>query len=244
MYSWRTIRTFCVLLLCLPLVHFAYLLSGDILATLDSSPNAWADELEDYAEADREATLPKDPIVVVGGRRASLWRGLDELLAPSTVLMRGLGDATIEDILFHYDRLVAFYQPSAVVLLPGDSEFHIRDSKSAEDYMRAIIELSEHDAALSSQWQLVLYTPLKTPLRPGDHQKIDDIASRLSVWGNEDPRITVIDANTLLANTAGNPNPAYFRPDGTNLNDAGYLRLAIPLKSALETTTAVLESAD
>ncbi len=114
MYSWRTIRTFCVVLLCLPLVHLAALVSKDMLATLDSSPDAWADERAAYVDADRQATLPENPVVVIGGRRVKLWDGLEGLLAPRPVLMRSLGDATIEDIAHNYERLAAFYHHSYV----------------------------------------------------------------------------------------------------------------------------------
>ena len=235
MYSWRTIRTFCVVLLCLPLLHLAYLASRDVMATLDSSPDAWLHEIEAYIDADRQATLPENPVVVVGGRRVKLWEGLGDLLAPQPVLMRGFGDATIEDVIHHYERLAAFYDPSAVVFLPSGSEFHIRDSKSADDFMRALRELAALDAEHRKQRTLVLFVPVKTPLVQGDHAKIDDIAGRMARWAANDPRIAVIDANPLLASANGDPNPAFFRPDGSSLNEAGYLRLSLPLKGLLET---------
>ena len=69
MISWKTLRTLCLVLLLIPVVHLVYLVSRDTVATLDSSPNAWASELEAYAKLDRANPHPKDPIVVVGGRR-------------------------------------------------------------------------------------------------------------------------------------------------------------------------------
>jgi hypothetical protein len=234
MYSWRTIRTFCVVLLCLPLLHLAYLASRDVLATLDSSPDAWLHEIQAYTDADRQATLPKNPVVVLGGRRVKLWEGLDDMLAPQPVLMRGFGDATIEDVVHHYERLAAFYSPSAVIFLPGGSEFHIRDSKSETDFMQALRELAALDAEHGKDRPLVLFAPIKTPLRPGDHEKIQNISDRMAEWAAGDARIKVIDANPLLASADGGPNAAFFRPDGSSLNDAGYLRLALPLKTLLE----------
>ena len=234
MYSWRTIRTFCVVLLCLPLVHLAVLVSRDMLATLDSSPDAWADELAAYEDADRLATLPENPLVVIGGRRVKLWEGLDGLLAPRPVLMRGLGNATLEDIAHNYERLAAFYHPSVVVFLPSDSEFYIRDSKSEDDFMEALRALAALDAEHGKDWQFIAYTPIKTPLRQGDYQKIDAITQRMLSWADSDPRVLVIDANPLMASAGGGPNPAFFRPDGSSLNEAGYLRLALPLKNLID----------
>ena len=93
MYSWKTTRTFCAILLLLPIVHLAYIASRDVLATMNPSPHAWDHELAHYAKVDRANPLPDKPLVVVGGRRVKLWHGLTDLLAPMPVLMRGLGDA-------------------------------------------------------------------------------------------------------------------------------------------------------
>lgn len=233
MYAWRTIRTVCLILLCIPLVHLAVMFSRDMLASLDSSPNAWAHEMEAYARLDQRVQLPESPVVVVGGRRVKLWRGLEDLLAPQPVLMRGLGDATIEDVIYHYQRLAAFYRPAAVVFLPSDSEFHIRDSKSASDYLAATRKLADLDAEHGPDWRLILLTPVKTPLRPADHGKIDDISRQLHDWASSQDRVTIIDPNPLLAGPEGRPNPAYFRPDGVNLNEGGYLHLSLLVRNAV-----------
>lgn len=233
MYAWSTIRTLCVILLCIPLVHLAFLVSRDMMATLDASPEAWAHEVDAYALADQGVQLPTDPVVVLGGRRAKLWQGLDDLLSPRPVLMRGLGDATVEDILYYYERLAAFYRPSAVVFLPSDTEFHLRDSKSAQNFVAAVQQLAALDAEHGEQWQLILFTPIKTPLRPGDHGKINDITQALGAWAADQERVTVLDPNPLLAGPRGEPNPAFFRPDGGNLNEAGYLHLSLLVRNTV-----------
>ena len=143
MYSWNTIRTVCAVLLLIPIVHLVYLVSRDTLAVLDPSPQAWADEVAAYEQADQSASLPRAPVVVVGERGVKLWRGLQDALAPRPVLLRGLGGATVNDITHYHSELISFYRPSAVVVLPGTSEFHIRDNKSAEELVEAIRELAE-----------------------------------------------------------------------------------------------------
>ena len=145
MYSWKAIRTICAVLLLIPIVHLAYVVSQEMLAALDASPQAWVDEVRAYAEADVATELQDKPILVVGGRRVRLWKGLDDLLSPKPVLMRPLGDATINDITHYYDELIGYYQPSTLVVLPGNSEFHVRDNKSAEELVTAIRRLVELD---------------------------------------------------------------------------------------------------
>ena len=226
MFSWRVVRALCLVLLLLPVVHVAYLISGDMVAALDPSPRAWQDEIDAYRRADLAAALPDRPIVVVGGLRVRLWNGLEDLLAPRPVLMRGLGDAIIEDITYNYDQLIAYYRPASVVLLPGNSEFHIRDSKSAEELVDAIQALLAVGATQGTEAHYYLMPPLKTPLHDGDHAKIDQVYAALSAWAAAQDRVTVLDANRMLQAADGNPNPGFFRADGVNLNEHGYLRLS------------------
>ena len=44
----------------------------------------------------------------------------------------------------------------------------------------------------------------------------------------------MLDPNPLLAVGNGVPNPDFFRPDGVNLNEQGYLRLSVLLKNSLQ----------
>jgi len=234
MYSWKTIRIASSILLLIPIIHLALLVSREALATLDSSPTVWNDELDAYVRSDSLVERVLDPIVVVGGRRVLLWRGVEQLLAPRTVLMRGLGDATVNDITFHYERLIGFYQPETVILLPGNSEFHIRDMKSAEELVAAIRELVELDLSHRKTGHFYVFAPLKTRLYPQDGAKIEEATRQLQVWAKDQPQVDILDANVFLSNGNGEANPDYFRTDGVNLNDLGYSRLSMMLLSQTE----------
>lgn len=234
MYSWKTIRTICAVLLTIPIIHLAYLLSHELQTAMQPGPGAWADEVAAYAQSDQLIRLPNDPIVVTGGRRVKLWQGLEDLLSPRPVLLRGLGDATVDDITHYHSRLIGHYNPLAVVLVPGSSEFHIRDNKSADDLARAIRRLAELDSSYKVTRQLYVFTPLKTPRHLGDHVVIDETTRLLQRWADTEDGVTILDANTLLALRNGRPNPDYFRIDGVNLNEHGYLRLSLMLKNRLD----------
>jgi len=241
MYSWKAIRIACFVLLLLPIIHLAYLVSRDTLETLDNSPEAWARDVNNYAAADAGMQLPENPIVVVGGQRVKLWRGLADLLEPRPVLMRGLGDAIVEDISFNYTRLIGFYQPDTVVLLPGNSEFHIRDNKSAPELAAAIRELVELDASFGITRRFYVFVPLKTILHPQDHQTIDQTTQLLRAWAKTEQRVVLLDANPLLSDPAGIPRGMYFRSDGINLNEHGYLRLSVLLRTQVAADALALQ---
>lgn len=234
MYPWKTLRNIGALLLMLPLIHLTWLVSQETLMLLNASPNTWAKDLAHYVAEDRKQHLPENALLLVGGRRASLWRNLEADLAPMPVLNRALGDATIGDIQYHYERLVGHYRPEILVLIPGNSEFHIRDSKSAGEFLHAIQDLAATDQVTRPGKRLVVFTPLKTVLYPQDDERIDNISHQLTQWAALHENITVLDANPLLVKTSGGADPRYYRPDGVNLNEHGYLRLTMLLREQLE----------
>jgi hypothetical protein len=229
MYSWRAVRTICSVLLLLPLVHLSYLMSRETAQTMDASPEIWAQELEHYATEDANTQLPAHPIVVVGGLRVKLWGQLADLLAPKPVLMRGLGNAIVEDITFNYTELIGYYQPDTVVLLPGNSEFHLRASKSAKDLVASIRDLVKADASFGITRRFYIFTPIKTLTDPQDYPTIDEVTLQLRAWAATEPRVAILDANPLLSDQHGQPRPLYFRGDGVNLNEHGYLHLSMLL---------------
>ena len=234
MYSWNTIRTFCAILLLIPVVHLVYLVSQDVTASLEPSPEAWSEEIAAYAAADQSARLPVKPIVVIGGRQVKLWQGLEDLLSPRPVLMRGLGDATVDDMTHYHSELIGHYQPGILVLLPGTSEFHIRDSKSAEELVTAIRTLVKLDESYDVPRQYYIFAPIKTPRYSQDYSKIDETMRLLAQWAQGEPNVTILDPNTLLTSRGGRPNPDYFRLDGVNLNEHGYLRISLLLQNTLD----------
>ena len=162
------------------------------METLDNSPTAWAREVDTYAATDSTLQLPANPIIVVGGRRVKLWRNLEDLLAPRAILMRGLGDAIVEDITFNYAQLIGFYRPDTLVLLPGNSEFHLRDNKSAQELTAAIRELVKLDASYETTRRVYIFTPLKTLLHPEDDSTIEQVTELLQSWAATDSRVVIL----------------------------------------------------
>jgi len=150
------------------------------------------------------------------------------------VLMRALGDATVDDITQYHAELIGYYQPSALVLLPGTSEFHIRDNKSAQELATAIRKLVELDESYDVARQYYVFAPIKTPRFPEDYGKIDEVTRLLEQWARAQPQVTVLDVNPLLALKGGSPNPDFFRLDGVYLNEHGSVRISVLLQDSMK----------
>lgn len=233
MISWRVLRGICALLLVIPIIHVTYLIAQDTASSMNGSPSDWAKEIEAYEAKDSLAKLPNKPIVVVGGRRVTLWTGLEDVLA-QPVLMRGIGQATVDDILYHYKRLVGFYRPDTLIFIPGNNEFHVRAQKSAKELVAGIKELVALDKKHLTTRRVYIIAPLKIPMYSEDFSKIEETTTLLQDWAETKPRVVILDANSLISDADGQPRARYYRPDGVSLNEHGYLRLSVMLQTAIE----------
>ena len=65
-------------------------------------------------------------------------------------------------------------------------------------------------------------------------------ARTLQSWATTDNRVVILDANPLLSGPEGQPSGIFFLPDGVNLNDLGYLRLALLLRQQVEDDSPTL----
>mgnify|MGYP006289592615 FL=1 len=223
-----------VILLLLPLVHLAWLIGADLQRYLEPSPRTWEGALQSIVDVDMRTTLPAHPVLIVGGQRVRLWDELPPRFAPGVTLRRALGDATLEDLTFYYDRLVAYYQPAVLVVFPGYADLHLRDDKTPAEFRRAVEALLDRDRDYAHGRRRVLLTPLLTPLHPGDASRIAAMSTLARGLAAERDDLQVIDANPALQRADGSPDPAYFRIDGVNLNAAGYAIITDLLESCLD----------
>jgi lysophospholipase L1-like esterase len=223
-----------VFLLLLPLAHLAWLISTDLQRYLDPSPRTWEGALQSVVDADMRTTLPAHPVLIVGGQRVRFWDDLPQRFAPGVTLRRALGDATVEDLTFYYDRLVAFYRPAVLVLFPGHADLHLRDNKTPEAFRSAVEGFLDKDRDYAPGRQRILLTPLLTPLHPGDKVRIAAMSRLAQGLAAQRDDLLVIDANPALQRADGSPDPAYFRIDGVNLNTAGYAIITALLRSVLD----------
>jgi len=237
MFQWKTLRLIAAILIALPLLHLAYTLGTGAVTYLEPTPETWSPAMEAVIEADMDLALPERPILVVGGQRVRLWRDLPDRLAPRPVLLRPLGDATIEDIRYHYDRLVGHYRPDTLVIVPGYAELHLRDSKTAAAFVRAARELLATDEAYGVTRQRILLTPMLMPLHPEDDERVRAIGAATLGLAATLPNLLILDPNELLTRADGRPNPDYYLSDGINLNSEGYARVTLMLEQAIDATT-------
>jgi hypothetical protein len=238
MYSWKTIRTLCTVVLLLPFFHLLYLVRDDIRTATTPGPEVWEDDLRRYLHEDEVNSLPETPVLFIGGRAIQLWPLLEQDLAPQQVLRRNLGSATVADLNHYYSRLVDHYRPAALVLLPGLSEFRVRADHSPEEVLAEVTTLVERSQSQAPDRPLYLFTPTPTLRFPSENNRIAQTGRLLKAWGARQRGVKILDTGALLSDDKGQPRSRYYRPNGVFLNEEGYAQLTSALQTAMGTPSA------
>jgi hypothetical protein len=234
MYSWTRLRRILVVVLLLPVAHFAIVISWDLRDILNPAPTVWESEVSNIELRSNLDPAEGPPLVIIGGRQAKLWRGLEDTFFPMAVLNNGIGSANIDDVLYYFDRLVKPYQPQAVLMVPGPSDFIMRDDKSPDDYMLMLKGLSNHVTGLDGKPHFYVVTLNKWPRFPAYWGTVDTVNHLLETWADQQARVTLIDARRLFEQRGGLPVRAMFRADGINLNDWGYMQMSLLLRQQID----------
>jgi hypothetical protein len=234
MYPWPKLRRILVVLLLLPVIHFVLMLANDLRSILDPEPTVWESEVSSLEL--RNSLNPPEalPLVIIGGRQAKLWRGLDNVLLPMEVVNNGVGSANVDDVLFFFDRLVRPFEPRAVIMVPGPSDFMLRDHKSPEEFMLMIKGLANYVTRMDSKPHFYVLTLNKWPRFPRFWATVDAANNALERWAEGRPDVTLIDTRAAFEQARGLPVRQVFRADGINLNDWGYMQLSLLLRQQLE----------
>lgn len=186
--------------------------------------------LEEKAAAD---PFTEVDVVFFGSSSIRLWKGLEEMMSPLSVVNRGYGGATLRDIHYNYKSIMGRYTPKAfVIFCDNDIAGNPDDLNVGEvfDHYRLLFQRLEKDypgtPVFFLSWK---YSELRAGLR--DKQKL--VNAIMKDFAESSSQVTFVDVNSLLLNEDGSVNDELFESDNLHINRDGYLLWTSLLKPQL-----------
>lgn len=173
-------------------------------------------------------------VVFFGSSSIRLWKDLEEMMAPLSVVNRGYGGATVRDILVNYDKIMAQYSPKAfVVFCDNDICGNVGLDLSVSgvlDHYRMLFGMLERDypgvPVYFLSWK---YSGLRASLR-STQKLVNDI---MSDFAGHSSHVTFVDVNSTLLLPDGDVDKTLFEADDLHINRDGYLLWTSVLKPHL-----------
>jgi len=205
---------FVTVALALPL---SFLWSKD-LGTEPKRPNP-----ERYAEAiaafaEQEAAT--GGIVFTGSSSIKRWNTLATDFPDLPVLNRGFGGSIANDLIAHFDTIIARHQPRIVVVYTGGNDIAtgLSPEIALQDYSRFLEKVHER----FPKTQVIVNSVKIAESRITQMPDVHALNRLLKTWCAEKNWVRYIDTSSFLADDQGQPIPDYYVSDKLHLSEAGY----------------------
>ena len=189
-------------------------------AQYQPDPLRYESQITAFEEQDFIDPPPNDAILLVGSSSIRFWNNSAADLSPLTSINRGFGGSVMNDVIYYFDRIIAKYNPRAIVLYEGDNDLAWG--------LTPITILAQFD-------KLISMIKASLPQARVYVLSIKPSISRSNLWGNAkivnqgfsdrsavDEQITHIDVDNYMIQRSGEVREDIFVSDGLHLNLTGY----------------------
>jgi lysophospholipase L1-like esterase len=207
-------------------------------------PTRFEEAIQAFEAADQAMMPPAGAIVVTGSSSIRRWHPtLEQDLAPLTVIPRGFGGSTMQDVEHFLDRIVLPYQPRAVVIYEGDNDtgrFRVPPPTIAAELEQTIAAI--HAELPDTRVHVMSVKPSLARVAVWD--KAQETNALYQAVAAADDRVHYIDVATPFLQADGTVMDDIFIDDGLHLNEKGTRIWASTIKAALMASEARHETTD
>ncbi|GAA5072214.1 SGNH/GDSL hydrolase family protein [Lysobacter panacisoli] len=172
-----------------------------------------------FEQADALVRRMPGSVVFVGSSSIRLWDSLHDDFPGVALINRGFGGSRVRDSTYYADRIVAPYQPRAVVFYAGDNDlFEGRTPLQVRDDFVSFVErVREAQPGLPIAFIAIKPSPSRAALLP----KVREANARVRAYA-KDHDVAYLDVYLPMLDAQGQPREELFVEDGLHLNASGY----------------------
>lgn len=215
-----------------------------VAQTRTIDPTRFEEAVRAFEAEDRAMMPPEGAIVVTGSSSIRRWHPtLKQDLAPLTVIPRGFGGSTMQDVEHFLERIVLAYEPRAVVIYEGDNDTGAYGVPPAEiaGRLEAIVDRI-HTALPATRVYVMSVKPSLARAAVWDKAQETNALYQALAAGNG--LVSYIDVATPFLGADGKVLDDVFIEDGLHLNEKGTRIWAATIKAALMAGEARHETTD
>jgi len=203
-------------------------LSSSVLAQDENpeGPERWEKSITAFEARDTQSPPPDDVLLFVGSSSIRMW-DLKKSWPKTNSLNNGFGGSTLADSIYYFDRLIALYDPSAIMIYAGDNDIAgkkgivkgLSAKETAADFEKLANLIEEKFPEVP-----VIYIAIKPSKKRWDMWPTMEKANKLIAKRcKKDPQLYFADiAAPMLEGAEGAPGDDWFIEDGLHLSASGY----------------------
>ena len=208
-------------------------------AQYQPDPLRYLSQIIKFEEQDFSSPPPTDAILLVGSSSFLFWNDAKVELSPLTVINRGFGGSVMNDVIYYFDRIIAKYNPRAIVLYEGDNDLAWGLSPSTIlSQFDTLIDMIETSLPFA---RIYVLSVKPSTARAHLWSQAKTVNKGFADRANRDSRINHVDVDTYLVQENGQVREDIFVSDGLHLNAKGYDIWGDVVRAALTVNESLYE---
>ena len=195
-------------------------------------PTRFDEAIQAFEAEDRAMMPPEGAIVVTGSSSIRRWHpSLKQDLAPLTVVPRGFGGSTMQDLEYFLDRIVIKYKPRAVVIYEGDNDTSF--GVAPEEIIGRLESIADRIHAELPETRVYVMSVKPSLARVNVWDKAQETNVLYQRVADRNDLVSYIDVANPFLKANGKVMDDIFIDDGLHLNEKGTRIWAATIKAAL-----------
>lgn len=163
----------------------------------------------------------KGGIVFTGSSSIRMWHHLKRDFPGLPVINHGFGGSVSNDLIVHFDTIVARNEPKLLVIYSGnDLSKKLTVAEAFADYT-GFLNLAHQQFP---DIRVIVNSVKVARKRAAEIPRVHELNRRLETWASTRDWVRYLDSTSYLSDENGRPIPEYFRADELHLSAAGYAK--------------------
>jgi lysophospholipase L1-like esterase len=200
----------------LHLLIFGFLFSGHSLA------QPFAAEIKQFKMEDQRHPPPANAILFVGSSSFTKWKDVAGYFPGYTIINRGFGGSTLQDLIRYVHEIIIPYHPKQVVIYCGDNDLASSDSITADsvfERFRVLFALIRDGLPGEN----IIYVSIKpSPSRARLKEKMEKANLLIQTFLSLNQNTGFVDVFHMMLKPDGSVMSDIFLEDSLHMNASGY----------------------
>ena len=185
-------------------------------------PPFW-NEIAEFKRKDSIQHPPANAILFVGSSSFRKWTNVQADFPGYTIINRGFGGSTFEDVIRYAKDIIYPYHPKQVVIYCGDNDLATGKRMTGKKVFKRFARLYEMIRKHLGNDVDILFVSIKpSPSRVNLMPEMEQANDLIRNFMAQRSHATFVDVYHLMLNTQGLPMDNLFVNDKLHMNDKGY----------------------
>ncbi|MDX9769791.1 MAG: GDSL-type esterase/lipase family protein [Tenuifilaceae bacterium] len=180
------------------------------------------DDINRFKELDRLKPPPRNAILFIGSSSFTMWQNVQESFPDFTIINRGFGGSTLEDLIRYVEDIVYPYNPKQIVVYCGENDFASSDTISVELITQRFVHLYNLIVEKYPEVKISYVSMKPSPSRWHLSGKFIAGNNGIQQFLDRKHNTSYIDVWSQMLNVSGIPDSSIFLDDMLHMNSEGY----------------------